>query len=49
MEDANIASLEDFQKHVYLFGDEMHIKEDLVYHKTSGELHSGVCEPWECQ
>ena len=38
MEDANIASLEDFQKHVCLLGDEMHIKEDLVYDKTSGEL-----------
>ena len=38
MVDANIASLEDFQKHVCLLGDEMHIKEDLVYDKTSGEL-----------
>ncbi len=38
MEDADIASLEEFQKHVCLLGDEMHIKEDLVYKKMSGEL-----------
>ena len=38
MKDANIATLEDFQKHVCLLGDEMHIKEDLVHDKTSGEL-----------
>lgn len=37
MEDANIATLEDFQKHVCLLGDGMLIK-DLVYDKTSGEL-----------
>ena len=37
MEDANIATLENFQKHVCLLGDEVHIK-DLVYDKTSGEL-----------
>ena len=38
MEDADIASLEEFQKHICLLGDEMHIKEDLVYKKMSGEL-----------
>lgn len=38
MEDPNIASFKEFQKHVCLLGDEMHVKEDLVYDKTSGEL-----------
>ena len=38
MADANISSLKVFQKHVWLLGDEMHIKEDLAYEKASGEL-----------
>ena len=38
MEDSRVASLKEFQKHVCILGDEMHIKEDLVYDKFSGEL-----------
>ena len=38
IENAGLQSLQEFEKHVYLIGDEMHIKEDLVYDKVSGEL-----------
>ena len=38
MDDSNLASLSEFEKHVCLIGDEMHIKEGLTYDKTSGEL-----------
>ena len=30
--------LEEWQKHIILTFNEMHIKEDLVYEKTTGEL-----------
>ena len=38
IENAGLQSLQEFEKHVCLIGDEMHIKEDLVYDKVSGEL-----------
>ncbi|KAL5506392.1 hypothetical protein EMCRGX_G008018, partial [Ephydatia muelleri] len=38
MEAANIAECEEFQKCVLLLVDEVHIKEDLVFDKHSGEL-----------
>ena len=38
MEAANIAECEKFQKCVLLLVDEVHIKEDLVFDKHSGEL-----------
>lgn len=30
--------MQEFQKHVFIVMDEMHIKEDLVYNKHTGEL-----------
>lgn len=38
MDDAQIQSLSEYEKYVCLIGDEMHIKEDLVFDKFSGEL-----------
>ncbi len=38
MDDAQFQSLSEYQKYVCLVGDEMHVKEDLVYDKFSGEL-----------
>ena len=38
MEDANVTSLKEFQKQACLLGDEIHVKEDLIYNKTNGEL-----------
>ena len=38
MDDANFESLSDHERFVCLIGDEMHIKDDLVYDKFSGEL-----------
>ena len=38
MEDSSVASLKEFQKHVCILGDKMHIKEDLIYDKMTGEL-----------
>ena len=38
MEEAGFPSLQEFEKQICLVGDEMHIKEDLVYNKVSGEL-----------
>ncbi len=35
---SNVSTLEPFQKHVSLIGDEMYIKEGLVYNKHNGEL-----------
>ena len=40
MEDAKFQSLADHEKIVCLIGDEMHVKEDLIYDKFSGELTS---------
>ena len=34
---------EEYQRHVSLIGDEMYIKESLVYSKASGEL-VGFCD-----
>ena len=36
--EAKLSSLEEWQKHIVLIHDEMHIKEDLVFDKVSGEL-----------
>ena len=38
IEAAKLSTCEEFQKYVVLVMDEMHIKEDLVYDKHSGEL-----------
>ena len=38
MKEARINELEEWQKHVVLIFDEKHIKEDLVFDKTTGEL-----------
>lgn len=38
IEAAKVQTCEEFQKYVVLVMDEMHIKEDLVYDKHSGEL-----------
>ena len=38
MREVNFEQLEEWQKHIVLIFDEMHIKEDLVYEKTTGEL-----------
>ena len=38
MREANFEELEEWQKHIILIFDKMHIKEDLVYEKTTGEL-----------
>jgi len=38
MKEGKIDEIEEWQKHVVLIFDEMHIKEDLVFDKTSGEL-----------
>ncbi len=38
MDDAKFQSLSKYEKYVCLIGDEMHIKEDLIYDKHSGEL-----------
>jgi hypothetical protein len=36
--DAKISKLEDYKRHVCLLGDEMYIKEGLVYDRCSGNL-----------
>ena len=41
--DSCVSSLSPFQKQMCLLGDEMHIKEDLVYIKHTGEL-TGFCD-----
>ena len=41
--DSCVSSLSPFQKQVCLLGDEMRIKEDLVYNKHTGEL-TGFCD-----
>ncbi len=46
IEDANMTSLQEFQKHVCLIGNEMHVNEDLVYDKTSSELVGFVNLAW---
>ena len=38
MREVNFEKLEEWQKHTILIFNEMHIKEDLVYKKTTGEL-----------
>ena len=38
IEAVKLSICEEFQKYVVLVMDEMHIKEDLVYDKHSGEL-----------
>ena len=38
MKEGRINEIEEWQKHVVLIFDEMHIKEDLVFDKTTGEL-----------
>ena len=42
VQQANSQMLEDYQRHVIIVADEMHIKEDLVYDKFTGEL-VGFC------
>ena len=41
--DAKVSSLQEFQKYVGLVGDEMYIKEGLVYNKSTGKL-VGYCD-----
>uniref|UniRef100_A0A1X7VEP6 Transposable element P transposase-like RNase H domain-containing protein n=1 Tax=Amphimedon queenslandica TaxID=400682 RepID=A0A1X7VEP6_AMPQE len=41
--DAKVSSLQEFQKYVGLIGDEMYIKEGLVYDKSTGKL-VGYCD-----
>ena len=41
--DAKVSSLKEFQKHVSLIGDEMYIKEGLVYERSTGNL-IGYCD-----
>ena len=41
--DSNLSTLENFQKYICLLGDEMYIKEGLVYNKHTGEL-AGYCD-----
>ena len=41
--DAKVSSLQEFQKYVGLVGDEMYIKEGLVYDKSTGKL-VGYCD-----
>ena len=36
--DIGVVSLEEIQKYVGLVGDEMYIKEGLVYEKNTGQL-----------
>ena len=36
--DSAMSSLKEYQHHICLIGDEMYIKEDLVYSKSTGEL-----------
>lgn len=43
MNDSGISKLESFQKHICLLGDEMYIKEGLIYNKHSGDL-VGYCD-----
>ena len=38
MQAANVAACKDWQKLVVLLLDEMHVKEDLVYNKHSGQM-----------
>ena len=38
IQEAKGSSLEDYQRHVCLVADEMHVKADLVYDKFTGEL-----------
>ncbi len=38
IDDAQVQSLSECETHVCLIGDEMHVKEDLVFDKFSGEL-----------
>jgi len=38
MKEGRINELDEWQKHVVLIFDEMHIKEDLVFDKATGEL-----------
>ena len=35
---SNVTSLQEYQKHICLLADKMHIKEDLIYSKHTGEL-----------
>jgi len=43
MEAADIASSStEFQKYVSILVDEMHIKEDLVYNKSTGNSYMGM-------
>lgn len=42
VQDSNVSTLKPFQKYINLTGDEMYIKESLVYDKNSGEL-IGYC------
>jgi len=37
MKEVKIDEIEEWQKHVVLIFDEMHIKEDLIFDKTLGE------------
>ena len=41
--DAKVSSLQEIQKYVGLVGDEMYIKEGLVYDKSTGKL-VGYCD-----
>jgi hypothetical protein len=38
LSEAKVHELEEFQKHVIILIDEMHIRDDLVYNKHTGEL-----------
>ena len=38
IQEAKSSSLQDYQRHVCLVADEMHVKADLVYDKFTGEL-----------
>ena len=40
----NIDKCEEREKYVLLLLDEMHVKQDLVYNKNTGDLHGGVCK-----
>lgn len=43
IDDAKISNLKEHEKHIGLIGDEMYVKEGLVYDKTSGDL-VGYCD-----
>ena len=36
--EAEIGKVEKWQKYIVLIYDEMHVRENLVYHKATGEL-----------